>query len=128
MRNSLYALLFIFVSASCGNSSDSMTNEEKIAGKEEKTWKAQRETNASGDKDKLTRDERRQTITFWRNGDVKMGDGDQMMSGKWTLQGDNLALVFAGSTVSENFTVVELEDDEIKLRAGDGSEMTMKPE
>ena len=128
MRNSLYALLFIFVSASCGNSSDSMTNEEKIAGKEEKTWKAQKETNASGDKDKLTRDERRQTITFWRNGDVKMGDGDQMMSGKWTLQGDNLALVFAGSTVSENFTVVELEDDEIKLRAGDGSEMTMKPE
>ena len=128
MRNSLYALLFIFVSAACGNSSDSMTNEEKIAGKEEKTWKAQKETNASGDKDKLTRDERRQTITFWRNGDVKMGDGDQMMSGKWTLQGDNLALVFAGSTVSENFTVVELEDKEIKLRAGDGSEMTMKPE
>lgn len=128
MRNSLYALLFIFVSAACGNSSDSMTNEEKIAGKEEKTWKAQKETDASGDKDKLTRDEKRQTITFWRNGNVKMGDGNQMMSGKWTLQGDNLALVFAGSTVSENFTIVELEDDEIKLRAGDGSEMTMKPD
>ena len=128
MRNSLYILLFIFVLSGCNSGSDSMTNEEKIAGKDEKTWKAQKETDASGDKDKLTRDEKRQTITFWRNGNVKMGDGDQMMSGQWTLQGDNLALVFAGSNTSENFTVVELEDDEIKLRAGDGSELIMKPD
>lgn len=128
MRNTLYVLLFIFVLSGCNSGSDSMTNEEKIAGKDEKTWKAQKETDASGDKDKLTRDEKRQTITFWRNGNVKMGDGDQMMSGQWTLQGDNLALVFAGSNTSENFTVVELEEDEIKLRAGDGSELTMKPD
>ena len=128
MRNSMYVLLFVFVLAGCNNGSDSMTNEEKIAGKEEKTWKAQKETDASGDKDKLTRDEKRQTITFWRNGNVKMGDGDQMMSGQWTLQGDNLALVFAGSNVSENFTVLELDNNEIKLRAGDGSELTMKPD
>ena len=128
MRNSLYVLLFIFVLSGCNSGSDSMTNEEKIAGKEEKTWKAQKETDASGDKDKLTRDEKRQTITFWRNGNVKMGDGDQMMPGQWTLQGDNLALVFAGSNTSENFTVVELDEDEIKLRAGDGSELTMKPD
>ena|SRR5687768_15333756 len=128
MRNSLYILLFIFVLSGCNSGSDSMTNEEKIAGKDEKTWKAQKETDASGDKDKLTRDEKRQTITFWRNGNVKMGDGDQMMSGQWTLQGDNLALVFAGSNTSENFTVVELDEDEIKLRAGDGSELTMKPD
>ena len=128
MRNSLYVLLFIFVLSGCNSGSDSMTNEEKIAGKDEKTWKAQKETYASEDKDKLTRDEKSQTITFWRNGNVKMGDGDQMMSGQWTLQGDNLALVFAGSNTSENFTVVELEDDEIKLRAGDGSELIMKPD
>jgi hypothetical protein len=128
MRNSLYVLLFIFVLSGCNSGSDSMTNEEKIAGKDEKTWKAKKETDASGDKDKLTRDEKRQTITFWRNGNVKMGDGDQMMSGQWTLQGDNLALVFAGSNTSENFTVVELENDEIKLRAGDGSELIMKPD
>jgi len=105
-----------------------MTNEEKIAGKEEKTWKAQKETDASGDKDKLTRNEKRQTITFWRNGNVKMGDGNEMLSGQWKLEGNNLALVFTGSDVSENFTLVELEDDEMKLRAGDGSELTMKPD
>ena len=64
MRNWLYALLFVFVVSGCNSKSDSMTNEEKIAGKEEKTWKAQRETDASGDKDKLTRDEKRQTVTL----------------------------------------------------------------
>jgi hypothetical protein len=128
MRNWLYGLLFVFVVSACGNKSDSMTNEEKIAGKEEKTWKAQKETDASGDKDKLTRNEKRQTITFWRNGNVKMGDGNEMLSGQWKLEGNNLALVFTGSDVSENFTLVELEDDEMKLRAGDGSELTMKPD
>ena len=128
MRNWLYGLLFVFVASACGNKSDSMTNEEKIAGKEEKTWKAQRETDASGDKDKLTRNEKRQTITFWRNGNVKMGDGNEMLSGQWKLEGNNLALVFTGSEVSENFTLVELDDDEMKLRAGDGSELTMKPD
>ena len=128
MRNWLYALLFVFVVSGCNSKSDSMTNEEKIAGKEEKTWKAQRETDASGDKDKLTRDEKRQTITFWRNGNVKMGDGNEMLSGQWKLEGNNLALVFTGSDVSENFTILELENDEMKLQAGDGSELTMKPD
>lgn len=128
MRNWLYVLLFALVFSGCNKTSDSMTNEEKIAGKEEKTWKAQKETDASGDKDKLTRDEKRQTITFWRNGNVKMGDGQQMLSGQWNLEGDNLALVFTGSDVSENFTVLELDDDEMKLRAGDGSQLTMKPD
>lgn len=128
MRNSLYVILFIFVLSGCNKGSDSMTNEEKIAGKDEKTWKAQKETDASGDKDKLTRDEKRQTITFWRNGNVKMGNGDQMMSGKWALQGENLSLEFTGSNVSENFTLLALDEDEIKLRAGDGSELIMKPD
>lgn len=128
MRNWLYVLLFALVFSGCNKTSGSMTNEEKIAGKEEKTWKAQKETDASGDKDKLTRDEKRQTITFWRNGNVKMGDGAQMLSGQWKLEGDNLALVFTGSDVSENFTVLELDDNEMKLRADDGSQLTMKPD
>ena len=128
MKNGLYVILFFFALSGCSNKSDSMTNEEKIAGTEEKTWKAQKETDATGDKDKLTKDEKRQTITFWRNGNVKMGDGDQMMSGQWKLEGSNLGLVFTGSDVSENFTLLELDNDEMKLKAGDGSEMTMKPD
>ncbi len=128
MKNGLFVILFFFAISGCSNKSDSMTNEEKIAGTEEKTWKAQKETDATGDKDKLTKDEKRQTITFWRNGNVKMGDGDQMMSGQWKLEGSNLGLVFTGSDVSENFTLLELDNNEMKLKAGDGSEMTMKPD
>ncbi|MEO5599641.1 MAG: lipocalin family protein [Cyclobacteriaceae bacterium] len=128
MKNGLYIILFFFALSGCSNKSDSMTNEEKIAGTEEKTWKAQKETDATGDKDKLTKNEKRQTITFWRNGNVKMGDGDQMMSGQWKLEGSNLGLVFTGSDVSENFTLLELDNNEMKLKAGDGSEMTMKPD
>lgn len=120
----VFALLFF----ACNSKSDSLTNEEKIAGQDEKTWQATRETDAEGDKDKLTRQEKKQTITFWRNGNVKMGDGDQMMSGQWTLQGENLALEFTGSNVSENFTLLKLDKNEMKLRAADGSELTMKPD
>lgn len=109
-------------------STSAPSNEQLIAGESEKTWKAKRETNSEGDKDKLTKAEKEQRITFWRNGDVKMGDDAQSMTGKWTYSGQTLALQFTGENVTENFTIVELEDDEMKLRAADGSEMTMKPE
>ncbi len=128
MRNQKYVWIILLLVFACNNKSDSLTNEEKIAGKEEKTWEATRETNAEGDKDKLTRTEKKQTITFWRNGNVKMGDGDEMMSGQWTLQGTNLALQFTGSDVSENFTLLKLDKDEMKLKAADGSELIMKPD
>jgi hypothetical protein len=128
MRKLIFIWLSVFALSGCGNKSDSMTNEEKIAGETEKTWKATREIDSQGDKDKLTRDEKKETITFWRNGNVKMGNGDQMMSGQWTYEGNKLSLTFAGSNVSENFTVLELDNDEMKLQAGDGSAMTMKPE
>jgi hypothetical protein len=128
MRNVLLICMCVLVFSGCGNKSDSMTNEEKIAGESEKTWKATRETDASGDKDKITRDEKKETITFWRNGNVKMGNGDQVMTGQWTYEGSNLRLQFTGSNVSENFKVLALEDDEMKLQAGDGSSLTMKPE
>ena len=104
------------------------SNEQLIAGDSEKTWKAKRETNSEGDKDKLTKAEKEQRITFWRNGQVKMGDDAQTMTGQWTQSGSTLTLQFTGENVTENFTIVELDDDEMKLRAADGSEMTMKPE
>ena len=121
----MIAIVFL---AGCGGKSDDLTAEEKIAGKEEKTWKAKRETDATGDVDRLNRDEKRESITFWRNGNVKMGNGDQVMSGQWSLEGNNLSLQFTGSDVSENFQVLELDKDELRLKAGDGSELTMKPD
>ncbi len=129
IKRGLYLWIFVLLTAaSCGKKSDSMSNEEKIAGADQKTWTATRETNSEGDKDKLTRDEKKQTITFWRNGNVKMGDEQQTLSGQWSYAGSTLTMQFTGADVTENFTVVELEDDEMKLRAADGSELNMKPE
>jgi hypothetical protein len=114
--------------ANTTESSNASSNDKLIAGDSEKTWKAKRETNSEGDKDKLTKAEKEQRITFWRNGNVKMGDETQTMDGKWSYSGSTLTLQFTGENVTENFTVIELEDDEMKLRAADGSEMLMKPE
>ena len=128
MKRFAYVLLLFFAVSACNSKSDSMSNEEKIAGESEKTWEAKREMNASGSIDKITKDEKKEKITFWRNGNVKMSNGDRSMSGQWSLEASNLRLHFAGENVTENFTVIELEKDEMKLRAGDGSEMTMKPD
>ena len=126
MRNIFIAVIVLFIAGACSNKEP--TNEEKIAGTAEKTWKASRETDASGDKDKLTRAEKNERITFARNGNVQMGNGEQSMSGQWSLEGTNLKLHFASEDVTENFVVLELKDDLMKLKAGDGSEMTMKPD
>lgn len=122
-------LLLLLVINGCTKKSDSasLSNEEKIAGTTEKTWTATRETNAEGDKDRLTRDEKKEKITFWRNGNVKMGDNDQAMSGQWSYQGSTLTMHFTGQDVTENFTVLELSNDKMQLKAGDGSELIMKP-
>jgi hypothetical protein len=123
----LIPFVFILVSfMGCKDKSDSMSNEEKIAGKDQKTWSATRETNAEGDKDKLTRAEKKEKITFWRNGNVKMSNGSETMSGQWSYSANTLSVQFTGSDSSENFKVLELEDDKIKLQAGDGSTMTME--
>ena len=60
----MMALLIAIVFVACGGKSDDLTAEEKIAGKDEKTWKAKRETDATGDVDRLNKDEKRESITL----------------------------------------------------------------
>ena len=119
-------LLVVLLLAGCGKKSDSMSNEEKISGQSEKTWKATRETNSEGEKDKLTREEKKESITFSRNGNVKMSNNDQMMGGTWSFMDNTLSLQFTGTNVTENFKVLELSDDKMKLLAADGSQMTLE--
>jgi hypothetical protein len=121
-------VIVMLLMVGCKDKSDSMTNEQKIAGDGQKTWVAKRETDATGDKDKITKAEKKEVITFWSNGNVKMTDGNQSQSGQWSFNGGTLTLAFAGADVSENFTVLELDDDKMKLKAGDGSEMVMEPQ
>jgi hypothetical protein len=121
-------LLVIFLLTGCGKKSETMSNEEKISGQSQKTWKATRETNSEGEKDKLTRDEKKESITFSRNGNVKMSNNDQVMGGTWSFMDNTLSLQFTGANVTENFKVVELSDDKIKLLAEDGSQLTLEPD
>ena len=129
MKRITFPFIFIMLLlAACGKKENSLSNEEKIAGESEKTWKATKQTDAQGDKDKLTRQEKRETIIFSRSGNVKMGNQDQMMGGTWSYLNNTLSLQFAGANNTENFEVLELTEDVMRLKAEDGSELTMKPD
>lgn len=122
-----YFVVFLIMAA-CGGKSDSISNEEIISGDGEKTWKATRETNAQGEKDKLSRQEKKESITFSSNGNVKMTNNQEMMGGTWSFMNNTLSLQFTGTNVTEEFRVLELEKDKIRLAAADGSELTLEPE
>lgn len=128
MRTIILTILSLILLAGCGNKDSNLSNEEKISGKDVKTWKATRETNAQGDKDKLTREEKKESITFNRNGNVQMSNDNETMGGTWTFNDNKLSLQFTGTNVTENFTVLELDAKRMKLLAEDGSQMTLEPE
>jgi hypothetical protein len=105
----------------------STATENFLAGDNQKTWMASKETNSEGDKQEVDRAEKNELITFFTNGNFTMGDPAQSRQGTYTYDGNNLMMQFEGESVSENFTVLELDKNSLKLRAADGSEMTMKP-
>ena len=131
----LYAFMVIVLvtGAGCKNDSNKTSNSassasEFLTGDGEKTWKSTKETNSEGDKERLDSQERKEYITFVNNGNFTMGGEGHSRQGTWKHEGSTLMLQFAGEGVSENFTVLELDKNTLKLRAADGSEMTMKPE
>lgn len=131
-RNALFSLflLIAFATVSCGDKGNETGNSSMISGDGSKTWKADRETTATGDKDKLTREEKKETVTFYSNGKFTMASPANTMGGTWVYdQGmKNLALQFDGNNVTENFKVEKLTDDDMKLVAGDGSTMELEAE
>lgn len=131
----LYAFMVmtLVVAAGCKSdanktSSSASSATEFLTGDGEKTWKASRETDSQGDKERLDREEKKEFITFSSNGNFTTGTEDRSRQGTWKYEGSTLMLQFAGEGVSENFTVLELDKNTLKLRAADGSEMIMKPE
>ena len=125
-------IMSIGIVAGCNNDTKkedgthSTSTESFLAGDNQKTWKATKETDSEGDKEKLDREEKKEFITFFTNGNFTMGDQAQSSKGTYKHQGSTLMLQFEGEGVSENFTVLNLDKDLLKLRAADGSEMTMK--
>ena len=101
-----------------------------ISGGSSKTWKASKETTASGDKDKLTKDEKQETMQFYSDGRFAMGGGGSLETGTWAYDqaGKRLSLTFQDQTNAEVFQVEKLTDKEMTLVAGDGSKMELKAE
>ncbi|MCP2042570.1 lipocalin family protein [Pontibacter sp. HSC-36F09] len=127
-----FVMAFVLMAfmTSCGGDKDNAGNANMISGGSSKTWKAAKETTASGDKDKLTSDEKDETMQFYSDGRFAMGGGGSLQTGTWTYDqaGRRLSLTFEGANESQNFTVEKLTDKEMDLVAGDGSKMEMKAE
>lgn len=123
-------LMLLLVAAGCNNNKDTAGNANMFSGNGNKTWKATRETNAMGDKDKLTKEEKQERITFYSNNKFSMTSNTDQMNGTWNYDAanKNLALTFEGANVSENFKVENLSDSKMSLVAGDGSKMELKTE
>jgi hypothetical protein len=125
-----FVMAFVLMAfmTSCGGDKDNAGNANMISGGSSKTWKASKETTASGDRDKLTREEKQETMQFYSDGRFAMGGGGQLETGTWNYDqaGRRLSLNFEGADMSQNFTVEKLTDKEMHLVAGDGSKMQMK--
>lgn len=124
------ALLVMLVMASCGGDKEKVGSESMISGASSKTWKANKELNAAGDKDKLTKDEKGETMQFYADGRFALGGGGTLQTGTWAFDqaAKRITLNFENQNVAENFQVNKLTDNEMHLVAADGSEMHLKAE
>ncbi|MDQ3290090.1 MAG: lipocalin family protein [Bacteroidota bacterium] len=123
----LLCLTCLLLAAGC-QKKDTVGNASMLTGADSKVWKTEKETTASGEKDKLTKEEKQQEIQFFANGSFSMRSPTQNASGKWTYDAmaRNLSLQFVGSDLTENFQVLNLTNDELKLQAADGSQMVLE--
>ncbi len=130
MKNSWHLLLtmmFAIVLVSC-NDKDKVGTESIISGNSSKTWKINKELSAAGDKEKLTKSEKQETMQFYSDGRFALGGGGTLQTGTWSFDqsAKKLTLQFEGQDVTENFDVAKLTDDEMELRAADGSVMELE--
>lgn len=120
----LLLLVILFIVDACNKKE--LTNEQKLAGESSKTWTAKREFNADGDREKLSQEEKKETVTFYTNGKFDMRSDANSMSGTWKINEENtLSLIFEDSELSENFQIIKLDDNDARLKAGDGSELVL---
>ena len=126
----LFALCMVLVMTGCGGGEDKVGADSMISGPDSKTWKAEKELNAAGDKDKLTDEEESETMQFYADGRFALGGGGTLQTGTWSFDqaAKRLTLNFENQQAAENFDVTKLTDDEMTLKAADGSEMRMKAE
>ncbi|MBC7391533.1 MAG: hypothetical protein H7329_20210 [Opitutaceae bacterium] len=100
---------------------------EILAGTSSKVWHIAKQTDANGDKDKLTEKEKEEKLNLYADGKFSIVDDKGTATGSWTVEGtQKLVLQFADQPVTENFSITEMNKDKVVLKAGDGSEMVLK--
>jgi hypothetical protein len=109
----------------CDNKADNPT--AKIAGSNNKTWHPVKETNSEGDKEKLTDQEEKEAWVFYTNGTMAMNLTTTTVKGNWIYDGSSKTLTITpdDGSGSKQFTVEDLTDDKMKLKAADGSELKL---
>jgi hypothetical protein len=95
-----------------------------------KTWRVVKARNADGKKEELSDAEKRDVLRFNSDGSFSANAVEGNAEGTWTYDpaAKLLTLQFAGASVTESHSVVDISDDKIRLKAGDGSEMTLESE
>ena len=123
----LLTMMFAVVLVSCGGE-DKVGTESLISGASSKTWEINKELNAAGDKEKLSKSEKQETMQFYSDGRFALSGGGTLQTGTWSFDqaAKKLTLQFEGQDVTENFDVAKLEDDKMELRAADGSVMELE--
>ncbi|KAA9346057.1 hypothetical protein [Adhaeribacter soli] len=93
-------------------------------------WVTHKEKNASGGKVSQTEEDKSTVLQFFSNGNFSMNSNLQTMSGtyRYDQNAKSLMLTPNGSTTSMSFEVTKLDDDELDLKAPDGSTMELEPQ
>lgn len=101
-----------------------------LYGADSKRWTTDKERGASGDKVTQTAEDKNTVLQFFSNGNFSMNSNLQTMSGtyRYDQAGRSLMLTPNGSTTSMSFEVTKLDDDELDLKAPDGSTMELEAE
>jgi len=123
---SLLVLVALFT-ASCGQ--DNKVGETSLLyGTDSKTWATDKETNAAGEKVAQTSADKKTELKFYANGSFNMSSPAQSMQGNYTFDqtAKKITLTPTGAPNSLTFDVVNLTDDEITLKAPDGSQMMLE--
>ncbi|RFP67102.1 hypothetical protein D0N36_01055 [Hymenobacter lapidiphilus] len=129
----LLAGLFMFVllfTAACGSKEGTVEGVNMLYGTDSKTWKTDKEMNATGDKVAQTDAMDDQRVTFYANKQYNMTSGAQTMNGKYTFDqsAKTITMMPDGAGQSNTFTVVTLTDDKLTLKGTDGSELRLEKE
>lgn len=126
---SLFMLVLLFTAA-CGGKEGTVETVNQLYGTDSKTWKTDKEMDATGDKVKQTDAMEDQRVTFYANGQYNMMSGTQTMNGKYAFdQGaKTITMTPEGAAQANTFSVVTLTDDKLTLKGTDGSELRLEKE